>query len=121
MMRGAGVLAHRQHAAGGDVGVLQKVVGDELVVVGRLGVVEDLCELRQMRRAQQMVDVGHRRFGQRAHRFAARTTRMSSPELLDAHALVGQLAIGRLVLAERKQRSIGGHGGDPGSGELAAL
>ena len=38
---GAGVLAHWQDAAGGDAGVLQKVVGDELVVAGRLGVVED--------------------------------------------------------------------------------
>jgi hypothetical protein len=27
--RGAGVLAHRQHAAGGDVGVLQQIEGDE--------------------------------------------------------------------------------------------
>ena len=46
--RGAGVLAHRQHAAGGDVGVLQEVKGDELVVVARLLVVEDRAELLQM-------------------------------------------------------------------------
>ena len=39
--RGAGVLAHRQHAAGRDVGVLQQVEGDEAVVGRRLGVVED--------------------------------------------------------------------------------
>ena len=58
--RGAGVLAHRQHAAGGDIGVLQEVVGDELVVVGRLRVVEDLGELGEMAGAQQMVDVDHR-------------------------------------------------------------
>ena len=41
--RGAGVLAHRQHAAGRDIGVLQKIIGDELVVRGRLGVVEDVA------------------------------------------------------------------------------
>ena len=43
--RGAGVLAHRQHAAGGDVGVLQQIVGDELVVGGRFRIVENLGEL----------------------------------------------------------------------------
>ena len=40
--RGAGVLAHRQHAAGGDVGVLEKIVGDELVVIRRLRVLDDV-------------------------------------------------------------------------------
>ena len=55
--RGAGVLAHRQHAARGDVGVLQKVVGDELVVRRRLRIVQDRGELLQVARPQQMVDV----------------------------------------------------------------
>ena len=55
---GAGVLAHRQHAAGGDIGVLEKVVGDELVVVGRLRVVEDRAQLLQVPGPQQMIDVG---------------------------------------------------------------
>ena len=53
----AGVLAHRQHAAGGDVGVLEEVVSDELVVIARLRIVEDLAQLLEMRRTQQMVDV----------------------------------------------------------------
>jgi hypothetical protein len=39
--RGAGVLAHREHAARGDVGVLEQVEGDEFVVVARLVVIED--------------------------------------------------------------------------------
>ncbi len=46
--RGAGVLAHRQHAAGGDVGVLQEVEGDELVVVAGFLVFQDVAELLQM-------------------------------------------------------------------------
>ena len=58
--RGAGVLAHRQHAAGGDVGVLQEVEGDELVVVAGFLVVEDRAQLLQMPRAQVMVDVAER-------------------------------------------------------------
>ena len=63
---GAGVLAHRQHAARGDVGVLQEVVGDELVVAGRLGVVEDFCELGEMAGPQEVVDVDHRLLGETA-------------------------------------------------------
>ena len=43
--RGAGVLAHRQHAAGGDVGVLQEIERDELVVVAGLRVIEDIAQL----------------------------------------------------------------------------
>ena len=42
--RGAGVLAHRQHAAGRDIGVLEEVEGDELVVVGSLRVLDDMLE-----------------------------------------------------------------------------
>ena len=42
---GAGVLAHRQHAAGGDVGVLEKIVGDELVVIRRFLVGENAARL----------------------------------------------------------------------------
>ena len=42
--RGAGVLAHRQHAAGGDIGVLEEIVGDELVVIRGLRVLDDVLE-----------------------------------------------------------------------------
>ena len=38
--RRAGVLAHRQDAAGGNAGVLEQVVDDELVVRRRLGIIE---------------------------------------------------------------------------------
>ena len=41
--RGAGVLARRQHAAGGDARVLQQLERDEAVVRRRLGIVEDRC------------------------------------------------------------------------------
>ena len=60
----AGILAHRQHAPGRDVGILQKVVGDEAVIVRRLRIVEDRGELGEMRRAQQVVDVAERLFRQ---------------------------------------------------------
>jgi len=114
---GAGVLTHRQHAAGGDVGVLQEVIGDELVVAGRLRVVEDAAQLLQMRRAQQVVDVGKGRLRQRPHRLVAHHHHLAAHDGLDPHALERDLAIRRLVGAERKQRrmAVGGqrgcHGG----------
>ena len=46
--RGAGVLAHREHAARGDRRVLEQVERDEAVVVRRLRVVEDVAQLLQV-------------------------------------------------------------------------
>src|SRR5262249_57133779 len=45
---GAGVLAHGQHAARRDIGVLEEVVGDELVVVARLRGLEAGAQLFEM-------------------------------------------------------------------------
>jgi hypothetical protein len=56
---GASVLTAGQHAAGRDVRVLQQLERDEAVVVGRLGVAQDLGELLQVARAQQVRDVVH--------------------------------------------------------------
>ena len=69
---GAGVLAHRQHPAGRDVGVLEQVQGHELVVVAGLGVVDDAPQLGQVRRSQVVGDVVHRGLGQRPQRVRAR-------------------------------------------------
>ncbi len=66
--RGAGVLAHRQDLSGRDVGVLQHVVGDEAVVIGRFGIVEDRAQLAQMAGAQQMLAIDHRLLGQERQR-----------------------------------------------------
>jgi hypothetical protein len=60
---GARVLAHRQHAAGGDVGVLQQVECYEAVVVAGLGVVEHVAQLLQVAGAQEVGDVAHRLLG----------------------------------------------------------
>ena len=62
---GAGVLAHGEHAAGGDVGVLQEVERDEAVVGRGLGVVEDPRQLGQVPGPQVVGDVVHRLGGQR--------------------------------------------------------
>jgi len=55
--RRPGVLAHRQHAAGGDIGVLEQVEGDEPVVGAGLRIVEDAGQLGQVARPQQVGDV----------------------------------------------------------------
>ena len=104
--RGAGVLAHRQHAARRDVGVLQEVERDELVVVARLRVLDDGLERCEMRRAQQMIDVGERGLRERAHRLMRDDQHFTAEDGFDAHALGGELAIGGGVLAEREQRRV---------------
>ena len=123
---GAGVLAHRQHAAGGDVGVLQEVVGDELVVGARLRVVEDVAQLLEVRRAQQVIDVGEGGLGQRAQGLAGYHQHVLAHHLLDRDAADIELAIGGLVGAERKQRRVvvrgdgGGCDGGVHGGKLKA-
>ena len=66
--RGPGVLAHRQDTTGGDVGVLEQVEGDELVVVARLRVLEDATQLGQVGRAQVVGDVVHGGLGEQPQR-----------------------------------------------------
>ena len=63
---GAGVLAERQDAVGGDLGVLQHRQGDEAVVLGGLGIVEDRGHLLEVGGAQEEGDVVHRLLGQAA-------------------------------------------------------
>ena len=66
--RGAGVLAHRQDAAGGDVGVLQQVERDEAVVGRGFGVVEDAAQLREVTGPQKVGDVEHGLPGEQGER-----------------------------------------------------
>ena len=100
---GAGVLAHGQDAAGGDVGVLQEVVGDELVVRGRLRIVEDRGELPQMARAQEMVDVDEGLLGEGPDRLRRDRHELAPAEPLDPHAVAAELAVRGRVGAEGKE------------------
>ncbi len=116
--RGAGVLAHRQDAAGGDVGVLQEIEGDELVIVARLLVVEDAAQLLEMAGPQVMVDVAERGLRQRPQRLARHHQHVPAQHLLDPHAVGRDLLVGRGVGPERKQRGVpvGRHGLGVGKG-----
>jgi hypothetical protein len=100
------VLAHRQHAAGGDVGVLEEIEGDEFVVVGGLGVVEDGAQLLEMPWPQQMIDVGKRGLRKDAQRVAPDHDDILAHDPLDPHAVGGKLAVGRGVPAGGKQRGV---------------
>ena len=118
--RSARVLAHRQHAACRDIGILEQVIGDKLVIRRRFRVVEDLGELRKMSRPQQVVDVHHGLLGQKADRLAADIQHLAIADPLDAHALARQFAVGCRILAKTEERAVLiGHRWDPGGGDDA--
>ena len=105
--RGAGVLAHRQHPAGGDIGVLQQVVGDEPVVVRGFLVVEDGGELGEMARPQEMRDVEECPLREKAERLRLHRQHVLATEPLDADMVRRELAIGGRVVRERELRVVG--------------
>ncbi len=106
--RRAGVLAHRQHAAGGDGGVLEQVESDEAVVVRRLRVIEDVAQLFEMRRAQEVGDVAHRLGGERADRRTADPQEGPEGCLHGVDAVSGEQSVLRVVRTERQQFGVVG-------------
>ena len=55
-----GILASGEDHARGNVGVLEQLEGHEAVVRGCFWVVENVAQLLQVGRTQQVRDVGHR-------------------------------------------------------------
>ena len=53
----AGILAHRENSARGDLGVLQQRVGDVAVVIGRLRVLENSGDLLEVLGAEKKIRV----------------------------------------------------------------
>ncbi len=78
-----------------DVGVLQEIIGDELVVVGSLRIVEDRAQLPEMSRPQQVVDVGEGGLGERTQCLAGNHDDLLPHDLLHPHAVERNLAVGR--------------------------
>src|SRR5262249_60228185 len=104
------------------VGGLEEIVGEELGLGARLRVVEDRAQLLQVPRPQQVVDVGERRFRERAQRLAFDDDEVMAAHALRAHAIGGELAVGRGVGAQREKR--GGllrRGGGGGGGAWGFL
>src|SRR5262249_15390724 len=78
----------------------------ELVIRGGLVVVENLAQLCEVAGPQQMIDVGERLLGERGQRYGLDREDVAAHGLLHLHSLGCDLAIRRVVLAERKQRRV---------------
>ena len=105
--RGAGVLAHRQHAAGRDVRVLQQVARDVPVVRRGLGVIEDGSQLLQVRGTEQVGDVTKGRPAQQRQRLRIDGKKGPAERLPGFHPALGDLPVGGLVVPERQQIHVG--------------
>ena len=115
---GPGVLAHRQHAAGGYAGVLEQVEGDETVVGRRLRIVEDVAELLQVAGTEQVRDVAHRLLRQQREDLGLDLHEAALWRVEGGHTVCGQSAVRRVVLADGQQVLVGvvrhaGHGIGP--------
>ena len=96
-----GVLAHGQDAARGDVRVLEQVERDELVVVARLRVIEDVRQLLEVRRAQVVRDVVHGGVGEQAQGLGLDLEeRAPARPVDDRHAVGGEQPVGGLVVPD---------------------
>ena len=120
---GAGVLARGQHAAGGDVGVLQQLEGDEAVVGRRLGVVEDGRQLGEVAGPQQVGDVAHGLAGEQRERLGLDLQEALAGGLEGRHAVGREQPVGGVVRPERQQVLVGelGHSGNGTSRSSARL
>ena len=94
--RGAGILAHRQHAAGSDVGILQHIQSHELVIRRGFGIVHNRAELPQMGWAQQMRCVTES-FGSKQRQCLGRngqnflTRKFAGPDVIGGEAAIRDL------------------------------
>ena len=99
--RRAGVLAHGQDAASGDVRVLEQVERDELVVVARLRVIEDVRQLLQVCRSQVVRDVVHGGVGEQSQGLGLDLEeRAPARPVDDRHAVGGEQPVGGLVVPD---------------------
>ena len=112
---GAGVLAHRQNSAGGDLGVLEQRMGDVSVVVGRFRVLENRGDLLEVLSPQEKIGVvkglareegqGLRRDFQHGAAFEGR----GADALLREEAILGVVgAEGEEFLVDKRRRRHGG-------------
>jgi hypothetical protein len=99
---GAGVLAHRENATGGDLGVFQQRVCDVAVVVGGLGVLEDRGDLLKVLRAQEEIRVVKRLAGEVGERLGRDLQDFATLERRGADALFREQAILGVIGAERE-------------------
>ena len=98
-----GVLARREHPAGRDVGVAEQVEGDEAVVAGGLGVIQDRRELSQVAGAQEVGDLAHGLRREEAQRLVLHFQERPQGSVDGGHALGREQAVGGGVLSQREE------------------
>src|SRR2546421_316321 len=119
-------ISRNLYSARRDAGVGQQVPGDEPVVGGGLGVVQDRPELAQVAGPQQVGDVAHALAGEQRQHFGIHLEKFSAQRPAAPDSLCRQQAVLRGVLPEGQQigvgelghrrRFLGGGGGGEGWG-----
>ena len=117
----AGVLAKRQQARGGHIGILEHREGDHAVVFARFLVVEDRGNLLQVLRPQEEVDVMKRLIREQRERLGIDDEHLFLAQFFDADVILRQQAVFSVVGAEFEERLVVESGGWHGFPELAAV
>jgi hypothetical protein len=103
---GAGVLAKRQQARGGHVGVLEHRERHHAVVLARLGVIEDGGDLLQVLRPQEEIDVVEGLVRQQRERLGIDDEHLLIAELFDADVFLRQQAVFGVVGSPSSRSSL---------------
>ena len=98
--RGAGVLARRQYSTGGDVGVLQHLERDEAVVPRGFRIVDDVAELLEVARSEEVRDVAHGFEREPLERRRLHDEDLAAVDPRDLQLLAGELAVRSVVGTE---------------------
>ena len=108
---GAGVLAERQQARGGHVGILEHRERHHAVVFARFLVIEDGGDLLQVLRPQEEIDVMKRLVREQRERLGIDDEHLLIAEFFDANVILGQQAVFGVVGAEFEERLVVESGG----------
>mmetsp|Transcript_4288 Transcript_4288/g.10520 ORF Transcript_4288/g.10520 Transcript_4288/m.10520 type:complete len:256 (+) Transcript_4288:974-1741(+) len=91
--RRSGILAARKHHTSSDVGILEELKGNETIVFGGLWIIQNVAQLLEMSRTQQMSNVTHRLAGQEFECFRIDFQNFTTIEVDGFNELVGHLPI----------------------------
>jgi len=96
---GTGVLAEREDSLGSHAGVLQEREGDELVVIARFGILEDLGHLLGVGRAEPKAHFLECRLGDLGEGFGGHFQDFLAFEFGDGDAVLAEVHVFGLVFA----------------------
>ena len=96
---GTSVLAEREDSLGGHAGVLQKRKGDELVVITRFGVLQDLRDLLRVGRAEPEAHFLECRLGNFGKRLGGDLQNLLAFEFGNRNTFLAEVHVFSLVFA----------------------